>query len=101
MPEAWTKPPRGQGERQQEIPAADPFLDKEREERQWNQGSQKHEGLEPGGVEEGDDADSDEVIHHCKGQQESPERGGQMCVDDGQHCEGEGDVRGGGGSPSL
>ncbi|MDI2023675.1 hypothetical protein PJL18_04223 [Paenarthrobacter nicotinovorans] len=95
------EPPRRQGQRHQEVPAADPLLYQEREERQRDERGQQHERLEPSGVEEGNDADGDEVVHHGKRQQERPERGGKVRVDHSQDRQCEGNVRRRGNGPAL
>lgn len=48
--------------------------------------------LQIGGVEEGDDGNSDEVIDHGQGEQEGTQGRGQMGANDGEDGHGKGDV---------
>ena len=65
------------------------------------EGQQQRHGLDVAGVEHRDDGDGEQVIHHGQGQQEDPQRAGQVGADDRQHGDGECDVRGGGDGPAA
>jgi hypothetical protein len=61
-------------------------------DREGDQGTREHQWLHVGREEQRDDGDRDEVVDDGQGEQERPQGWRQMGPDDGQHCEGEGDV---------
>ena len=109
MPEACTSAQVASAEGQQDQPggqgvdAEEPpvLLRQEGVEAQREQRQQQRRRLEVAGVEDGDDADGQQVIHHGEGEQEDPQGAGQVRADDGQDRDGEGDVGGGGDRPAA
>ncbi len=101
--------PRGDAERQENGPGsqgtgteeAAVSLRQEGVQRQRDEGQQQRGGLDVAGVEERDDADGNQVIHHGQGEQEDAQGARQVRTDDGQHGHGERDVRGRGDGPAA
>ena len=93
--------PGGKGQRQQQIPVADPALHQQREQRQRQQRQQQPLQVQVLGVEQRDHGDRQQVVDHGQGQQEGAQRGRQVGGDDGENGQREGDVGGGGDGPAL
>ncbi len=60
---------------------------------EWHQREQQNERLKVVGVEDRDDGDRQQVIHHRQGEQEGAQGRRQAAAHDGEHGHGEGDVR--------
>ena len=96
----------GEGHQQQSGRAVDPKepaiplrQEAERQDRE-DEERQRHTS-DLLGVEDGDDADGEKVIHHRQGQQEQAQGAGEVRPDDGEHGDGERDVGGGGDRPTA
>ena len=90
------KPGRGGGEMEELLALArDKGVEGNRNDRERQEAD-----LQIGGVEEGDDGDSDEVIDHGQGEQEGAQGRGQMGANDGEDGHGKGDVGCRGNSPA-
>ncbi len=57
--------------------------------------------LDVAGVEERDDADGNQIVHHGQGEQEDAQGAGQVRADNCQHGHGKRDVRGRGDGPAA
>ena len=101
--------PRDHGQRHQDHPRGPRAVRKEAGEavRQGpehghrNECEEQRERVHLVGVEDRDDRDGQQVVHHRQGQQEQAERAGQVRAHDRQHRHGERDVRGGGDRPAA
>ncbi len=92
MPDACTSPQVRAARGMQHPPRADPALHGPAEQRQrHHRGGQRHQ-VQVGGVEDRDDRDGDQVVHHGEGQQERPQAGGEVGADDGEDGQRERDV---------
>ena len=91
----------GQQSEGDEHPRRRPPADQDGEERDGHQGRGQPRERESSGVEDRDDDDAQQVVHHGEGQEERAERRREPPAEEGQHRDGEGDVRGHGDRPAL
>jgi hypothetical protein len=91
--------PGQHGRRQQQPPRPDLPLHQHPERGQRQQRQQQRADVQRRGVEDGDDDDRQQVVHHGEGEQEGAQRVGQVRVDHREHGERERDVGRGGDRP--